>query len=353
MGQDVCVMITLRLRYLSQDLDRHGNLRYYVRVGGRRKVRIRGLFGTEEFMAAYNSAVSGILTSKKALRYGSPKGSFGHTCLLYYASAEFTRLDRSTRSWRRRALDRICENYANDPIIGMKPKHVRRLRDELANKPGASRNRLKALKALFHWAVESGVVEDDPTRDIKPISYLTKGHHTWSSQEIDAFERQHPIGTQARLAMALMLFTACRVEDVVRLGPQHIHDGWLQYTQAKNEHRKPVRIDIPVFSDLAAIIRQTPSGNMTFLVTQYGRPFTVKGFSNKFKDWCREAGLPHCASHGLRKTCATRLAESGATEQEIMAILGHQTTEQVTRYTKAVNKKLLASSGMSKLKKRT
>jgi integrase/recombinase XerD len=346
-------MVTLKLRYLSEDSDRHGNVRYYVRVKGKKKVRIRGVPGTDEFMAAYHAAMAGVVMHEKSRHHGPPKGSFGHACLAYYASAPFKTLDPSTQAWRRRALDRICAKYGDEPIAGMEPKHVRRLRDELANKPGASRNRLKALKALFHWAGESGFIEEDPTRDVKTIAYATEGHHTWSPEEIDAFERQYPIGSNARLAMALMFDTGCRVEDVVRLGPQHIHGGRLQYTQAKNEHRNPIKIDIPVASDLTAIIKQTPSGNMTFLVTQYGRPFTVKGFSNKFKDWCRAAGLPHCTSHGLRKACATRLAESGASAHEIMAITGHQTLEEVARYTRKANKKQLADSGMSKLKGRT
>jgi integrase/recombinase XerD len=31
--------------------------------------------------------------------------------------------------------------------------------------------------------------------------------------ELEAFERRHPLGTKARLAMALLLYTACRRED--------------------------------------------------------------------------------------------------------------------------------------------
>jgi hypothetical protein len=40
--------------------------------------------------------------------------------------------------------------------------------------------------------------------------------------------------------------------------------------------------------------RRRAGGNMTFLITEYGKPFAANGFENKFKDWCRQADLPHC-----------------------------------------------------------
>jgi hypothetical protein len=61
-------------------------------------------------------------------------------------------LDKSTQSWRRRALDAICERHSAKPVSLMQGTHVRQLRDELAHCPGAARNRLKALRALFRWA---------------------------------------------------------------------------------------------------------------------------------------------------------------------------------------------------------
>jgi integrase/recombinase XerD len=36
----------VRFKHLVEDRDRHGNVRVYVRVPGRRKVRIKAIFGT-------------------------------------------------------------------------------------------------------------------------------------------------------------------------------------------------------------------------------------------------------------------------------------------------------------------
>jgi hypothetical protein len=105
----------VRFKHLVEDRDRHGNVRVHVRVPGRRKVRIKAPFGTDEFIAAYNAAVSEHVSAPPQAR-AAKAGSFRHACVLYYASATFKRLDPATQSWRRRALDSMCENHADKPV---------------------------------------------------------------------------------------------------------------------------------------------------------------------------------------------------------------------------------------------
>lgn len=291
-------MARIKLKYVVEDLDRHGNIRRYFRRKGQPKIRLSGLPGSEEFMEAYRSALAN-LPEDRPRTVGRPAiGSFGHVCLSYYASPTFKRLSPSTQSWRRRALDSICEKHGDKRIAGMNAKHVRVLRNEMAKLPGASRNRLKALKALFAWAVDEGLATDDPTLGVKNIAYVTKSHHTWTLDEVEQYENRHPVGTKARLGLALLLYTSWRREDAPRIGPQHVYeerqpDGSekkrIKYRLAKNEDRGPVDMDIPLHPDLAAIIDATPSGHLTFLITAYGKPFTTGGFGNRFKDWCRQA----------------------------------------------------------------
>jgi integrase/recombinase XerD len=107
----------------------------------------------------------------------------------------------------------------------MQSRHVRKLRDEKAARPGAANIRLKALRALFRWAVEAEEVSSDPARDVRLIRYPTTGFHSWSIEEVAKFEATYPVGTKSRLALSLLLYTACRREDVVRLGPQHGFSG--------------------------------------------------------------------------------------------------------------------------------
>ena len=168
----------IRFRYLIEDRDRHGNIRVYVRVPGRRKVRIRAPFGTDKFIAAYNAAISEHVSAPRQAR-AATTGSFRHVCVLYYASATFKRLDPATQSWRRRALDSMCEKHADKPVALMEARHVRALRDERSDRPGAANTRLKALKAVFVWACEEKpeLAPQNPTLGVRKIKYATNGYH--------------------------------------------------------------------------------------------------------------------------------------------------------------------------------
>lgn len=332
---------------LSKDVDRHGNVRWYVRVPGKPKVRLSQEYGSEAFWNAYRDALAGKPTAKASAPGKAEKGSFRELCGKYYASPEFKLLDTSTQSWRKRALDLVCETKGDLPVDRMESKHVRRLRDEL-EKMGAANQRLKALKALFSWAVEAEEVPTNPARDVKLVKYKTNGHHSWTVDEVLRFEKRWPLGTKPRLAMMLLYYSAGRREDAVRLGPTHIQSGRLRFRQAKNEHRSPVDIDIPADPRLLEAIEATAHGREVFLETQYGEPFTPNGFGNWFRERCKDAGVPGRA-HGLRKAIAARLAESQATPHELMSVTGHKTLEEVERYARAARKPLMADSAMMKL----
>jgi integrase/recombinase XerD len=341
----------IRFKHLVEDRDRHGNIRLYVRLPGRKKVRIRAPFGTDEFTAAYNAAVSDHAAAPAQARE-TKSGSFRHLCVLYYTSSTFKRLDRATQAWRRRALDAMCEKHAHKPVALLASRHIRMLRDERADLPGAANTRLKALKALFAWACEEKpeFAPQNPTLGVRKIRYASDGHHSWTPEEIGQYRDRHPIGSKPRLALDLLLFTGGRREDAVRLGPQHVRNGRMRFRQAKNEHRNPIDIDIPLHPQLEATISATPSGHLAFLSTEFGRPFTPAGFGNWFRDQCDQANLHHCSAHGLRKATAAALAEAGATAHEIAAVTGHMSLEEIERYTRGARKKKLADAAMAKLK---
>ena len=90
------------------------------------------------------------------------------------------------------------------------------------------------------------------------------------------------------------------------------------------------------------------------MMSAHGKPFTAAGFGNWFRSVCNQAGLPKvCAAHGLRKAASRRLAEAGCTAHQIMAITGHKTLREITRYTAAFDRSGQAVVAMEKLGKRT
>jgi integrase len=104
-------------------------------------------------------------------------------------------------------------------------------------------------------------------------------------------------------ACALLLYTGTRRGDMVTLGRQHVRDGWLRFVPSKSrkQTKTVVLSEKPWLPILDQIVKASPCGDLTFLVTEYGKPFTAAGFGGWFRDRCDEAGLPRCSAHGLRK----------------------------------------------------
>lgn len=346
----------IRVKYVVEDVDRHGNVRLYLRKDGR-KVRLRGPIGTPDFWNDYNAAVANPAPEPKPKPGTLVKGSLRWLVAEYYKSAMFKELDPKTQATRRGILERFCANIpegdttpdGNKPFAEMQPRHIRKRRDAMAAKPEAANGMVKVLRQVFKYAVRYDLIDRNPAAEVELLKSGSEGYHSWSLEEIEKFEEAHPIGTTARLALALALYTGQRRGDLVQFGKQHVRDGWLIFTQNKNRNRNPVRLEIPIIPALRQVIDASPTGDLAFLVTAQGRPFTNNGFGNRFREWCDKAGLSHCSVHGLRKAAAARLAELGCTEFEIMAITGHQTSKEVTRYTKAASQKTRAASALRKM----
>jgi integrase len=186
----------------------------------------------------------------------------------------------------------------------------------------------------------------NPARDVPSFRRHSAGHHTWTLEEVERFEASHAPNSTARLALALLMFTGQRKSDVIAFGRQHLKDGWLHFTQFKNRNRKAVTLDLPLLPELQAAIDADPCGNMTFLVNEYGKPFTTAGFGNRMRKWCDAAGLKDCSAHGLRKAGACSAAENGATEAQLMAIFGWSDPDMAALYTKKARQKRIAGDAM-------
>ena len=342
-------------KYVHGFIDRHGKPRFYFRRAGFKKVPLPGLPWSGQFMEAYEQAMAGQPASLDVGAKHTKPGSIRALAISYFQSVDYRSMQARTQRVYRGLIERFSEQADKDgnkfgdkraALIGR--EHVVRLLATKADKPEAANQFRKVLRAMMKHAVEIGLRADDPTRDVRAIRVRSDGFHSWSDAEIAQFEKCHPIGSRARLAFALLLYTGQRRSDVVRMGCQHVRDGVLTVRQQKTG----TKLSIPVHPTLQAILNAV-SDNLTFLTTQFGKPFTSNGFGNWFRNQCNAAGLPQCSAHGLRKAAARRLAEAGCTAHEIASITGHASLKQIAHYTRAADQGRLASAAMEKVKTRT
>ena len=339
-----------------EDRDRHGNIRIYFRAKNRSKVRLRGMPWTAEFMAEYEAANGGAAVT---LRKGIAPGTWRWLCVKYFGEcADYLRLDARTRRVRRGILEATFDEpiapgspkfFRDFPLPRMTPDAIEVLRDRKMAFPEGANSRVKAIRHVFKWALKKKLCPNNPARDVEYFKSNSTGFHTWTREEVKQFENRHPVGSKARLALALLLFTGQRRADVGRFGRQHVRNGKLTFTQHKGRNRNPKQLTLPILPALQRVIAASPCGDLTFLVNDFNRPFTDAGFGNKFRQWCNEAGLRHCSAHGLRKAGATIAAENGATSQQLMAIFGWSSLSMAELYARAADQKRLAESAMHML----
>jgi integrase len=137
-----------------------------------------------------------------------------------------------------------------------------------------------------------------------------------------------------------MLYTGLRRGDVVKLGRQHLRDGAFTIRAEKTGEE----VYPPLLPPLAASIAATKTGDLTYLVTERGKAFVKEGFGNWFREACTAAGCPGSA-HGLRKSGATKAAENGASDRQLMAMFGWKTPKMASVYTRAADRKRMARDG--------
>jgi integrase len=336
-------------KYTHGFIDRNGHARFYFRRNGHR-IPLPGLPWSPEFMSVYQEALSGVKAQTELGAKRIKPGSIDALVLSYFNSIAFGELAAETKRTRRNILERFAEEHGEKRAAMLQREHISAMFSKKRDKRFAARNWLKTIRALMQFAVADGRLKEDPTAGIKNLSSKTEGFRSWSEDDIAKFEARFPIGTRERLALELLLCTAQRRSDVVRMGRQHIRNGAIEVTQQKTG----TKLAIPIHPNLQAALDAVPSNHLTFLTTLYGRPFSGPGFTNWFRFTCNQAGIPRGTSaHGLRKAAARRLAEAGCSANVIASITGHRSLNEVERYTRAADQARMARDGMATLVEQT
>ena len=329
---------------LHRETNRHGKTVWYVRINRGPRIRIRGEYGSPEFRSAYSQAMVG---DSQPRRLSSPlSGSIAWLIDRYRSSGAWANLAPATRKNREYHMLKMIDAAGDKSFAAVTRARIEDGRDKLRDKPWLANDWLKAMKALFGWARQSGIVRENPCEGVRGIAAKTEGYHVWTDQEIARFEAHWPVGTRERLALAILLFTGLRRGDAANLGWRNIHAGIISIRTGKTN--QPVVI--PLLPELQSVLANSPLGRRTFIANLDGSPMRGETFSHWFRLACNAAECPGSA-HGLRKAGATRMANAGATEAELEACFGWRGGQMASLYTRNANRVKLARGAMGKLLK--
>jgi integrase len=339
--------------YLVREVTRHGTTVWYVRRGNNGvrgpRIRLRGEFGTSEFMAAYQAAIA----AKPAVdavgpKKGPPVGTLAWLIARYRETFYWQNLSAATRRQRENIFLHVIEKAGIQPLAKITQATIIAGRDRRAAKtPAQARNFLDAMRGLFRWAQEAGHLTADPTASVRnPRRTSGPGFRPWTEDDVIAYEQHWPVGTPQRVWLDVLLYTGLRRGDAVRLGRQHVRNGVAVLTTEKSQGG--VTVTLPILRVLAQTLAAGPCGDLTFIVGEQGHPLTKESFGNLFRKACDAAGVKGSA-HGVRKIAATRAANMGATVAELEAIFGWRGGTMASLYTRTADRRRLALGAMHKL----
>lgn len=338
----------MRLEFVTKETLPSGAIRYRFRRG-KVKVTLKGEPGSREFLEHYSSLRDGVPIPKSSAITGSVQWLVG----LYLTDLELraaTKLASPlTLKGHRHHLGRLVTEYGTKDA-NMPRSAVVKLHDKLMATPGAADNLLKAVSALYKWAIRRDHVTcPNPARDVTRNRKKTDGFISWSQDDFAKYLGHHGAGTMARRALILAMTTTARRGDLHRLGRQNEFEAggrrWLKWRQDKAPHEM---VEMPMPEALVAEV--SGHDNMTYLLNGYGAPFSNAGLGNKFRDWCNQAGLTDRSLHGVRKGLSSVLTGAGASSTEIDVLLGHEMGSPETRvYIRAAERARLAETVVDRI----
>ena len=272
-------------------------------------------------------------------------GSLGDLICRYKAAPEFKRRAKATRAYYGTYLNLLERSVATTAIADIDVSWLYEVRDAMADTPRAADAVLEVLSVLLSFAIARGMRQDNPVRHVKRLR-LGKSYGPWSDEALDRFRA----GANPRMVWGLeiALYTGQRLGDVLKMQWGSLDQDLIAVAQAKTGER----LHIPVHPDLADILDRIPRVGTNIVHREDGRAYTPGGFSAIFRRELKRLGIAGLVFHGLRATAAARLAEAGATDRELMAILGHRTASMVTRYTRKADQTRLAQAAITKLRPR-
>lgn len=339
-----------------------GALRYRVRMEGDKTKRTRIPVGPDhpDFGNLYWAARGGVAAKLQE----PPKPT--NRSLAWLTTRYLTHLtavvaangaSASTLRQRQSLLKRLCDmTDADGDLYGsldmdLPTTFFVTARNKWLAKSAEADNLIKAARAMYRWACDTGLIEVNPTIGVANIHRSQGGATPWTAQDLKAFRATHPPGTTAYLWLTLTMFTACRIGDAIWLGRGSEIDiagmTWLRFQPRK---RGSALVEIPVMPPLYRATRDAKVQGAAYLLTKHGRPFTSdKSLGNQVRIWCDDAGLPDRSAHGVRKAMAELLAESGCTQHQIMAVMAHTQAKTSEVYTKGAQRRILASDAVKSL----
>jgi integrase len=247
-------------------------------------------------------------------------------------------VSRATAREQRLTLGQFAESFGRRPVARMGEADVIRWMGGMADlRPSTRRNKLSVVKGFTRWLVRHGHLRRDPCAEVRPPRQPRTVPKVFERDAVGALLEACP-DARARLIVLLMVQEGLRAGEVAGLELGDI-DGRLVLVQGKGGHQRmvPLVAEVRAALDAYLVERGGYAGPLIQHAYHPGRGLVSHSVSDLIRRLCRTAGIkraPHdgISAHGLRRTCASDLAERDVSLLDIAEALGHQSIETTRKH---------------------
>ena len=176
-------------KHCGWNVDRHGKRRVRFRMAGF-TTYLTGTPWSDDFMRQYAAARDGVKAQHDNIgaELRTKPGAFNTLVVSYYRSPEFRGLKPSTQGARRNIIEKFRAVHGDKPLRGLQRTHVSDIIGAKADTPEAANHLLKVLRIMLAYAVDQGMIANNPASGVKKFPSQGDGHHSWSEAEIAQYE---------------------------------------------------------------------------------------------------------------------------------------------------------------------
>jgi integrase len=346
------MMAKVNLRYVIKRTNKYKRTYYYFRRSKQAKlIPLPGAPGSVEFSMRYDELMATVAPPKvRRLRRGD-HGTLAWVIERYMApdNPAWSDLEPTTQEVYRRRFDWLRERYGSVSLAVFTARDMRRIRDQLKDKPTVANAVVDKFGQLWRWAVEHADLEltDDPTLSVAALKVKGEAARAWTPELCAKFEAcPH---RQMVLFYFLARYTGQRRGDVCKM-------LWSDYSAVTRkihvvQEKTGTKLWVPAHKRLREYLATLPrvegDADTTILKSPRGGAYRKTSISALINGICTELGFKGYSPHGLRHLCGASLAQAGCNVPQIMSVLGQLSERQAQHYVKQANRVLMSEDAVT------
>jgi integrase/recombinase XerD len=220
---------------------------------------------------------------------------------------------------------------------------IMRLLKDNGLKPMTIHARLRAIRAVFNWAVKRNLIKQSPMLDVGLPKIKHQVGATLTKPQLkrllDAPDLSSFVGLRDYVLLLTFAHTGARVSEVADLTVQCVsfEEDAITYQRTKNGKARRIPMSKQLNKAMKAWfkVRGLDLDTDALFITQYNEPLDGRQMQKRMKYYSEETGVekevsvsPHC----FRRTFAKIKIQNGVDVFTVQALMGHSSLDQLKQY---------------------